>query len=185
MSRGLPHQYKVLIVDDSRDDRFILREMIGRFPRFSVVGEVEDGNAATTYLAGKEPFADRRRFPAPDLMLLDLNMPKKTGFDVLRWLQTEWYPRLTVIVLCGSDLAEDVGASLALGAHGFWTKAASPNRQMVIVKDIESLMDARWRKWLEPADRKPGRRPSRKATPPSIDRSSHNLTRHKSAQQLG
>lgn len=136
-------QYGVLIVDDSDDDRFFLRNAVDRLPRFTVAGEVRDGDEAIAYLAGQGEFGDRAKHPLPDLMLLDLKMPRKTGFDVLRWLRTQSFPRLTVVVLSGSPLHEDVGASLALGAHGYWTKTAELPRQKLIAEEIEELLDRR------------------------------------------
>jgi CheY-like chemotaxis protein len=112
------NKHTVLIVDDSDDDRFFLRQVLQRFPRFILIGEVRDGEDAIAYLSGEAKFADRRKFPLPDLMLLDLKMPRKTGFEVLQWLRAQSFPGLTVVVLSSSPLAEDVGASLALGAHG-------------------------------------------------------------------
>jgi CheY-like chemotaxis protein len=135
------------MVDDSADDRFFLRHVLNRFPRFALVGEVEDGEEAISYLAGIGKYSARQEYPIPDLMLLDLKMPRRNGFEVLQWLHTQWRPRITVIVLSSSNLAEDVGASLALGAKGFWTKTANPKRQDAIVKEVEILLDTRWEKW--------------------------------------
>jgi CheY-like chemotaxis protein len=135
--------YSVLVVDDSEPDRFILRRTLQRFPKFKLIAEVEDGEEAIGYLSGKAPFDDRHKNPLPDLMLLDLKMPRKSGFDVLHWLRGHPLPSLTVIILSSSPLAEDIGASLALGAHGYWTKAAAGERQVKIIQEIEELLDKR------------------------------------------
>ena len=134
--------YSVLIVDDSAPDRLVLRRTLQRFPRFKVVGEVRDGMEAIQYLEGKGAFANSSRNPAPDLMLLDLKMPRMSGFDVLQWLKEHSFPSLTVIVLSSSPLAEDIGASLAFGAHGYWTKAAPGERQLEIIREIEDRLDS-------------------------------------------
>jgi CheY-like chemotaxis protein len=137
--------YTVLIVDDSDDDRFFLRGVLQHFPRFTVVGEVADGEEAMAYLCGLAAYGERGKFPLPDLMLLDLKMPRKNGFEVLEWLRSKSFPAMTVIVLSGSPLAEDIGASLALGAHGFWTKTAIGEKQNAIIEEIEAILDRRWR----------------------------------------
>ena len=137
--------YTVLVVDDSKDDRFFIREVINRFPRFSIVGEARDGEEAISYLSGFGAFAEREKYPLPDLVLLDLKMPKRDGFDVLKWLRTKSFPEMTVIVLSTSALGEDIGASLALGAHGYWTKVVGVEKQNTIVGEIESLLDKRQR----------------------------------------
>lgn len=143
MSSAGQKNYTVLIVDDSKVDRFLIRQVIQRFPRFNIIGELQDGEEVVDYLSGKGAFAEREKFPVPDLMLLDLNMPKMDGFDVLRWLKSQSLPSLTVIILSGSTLGEDIGASLALGAHGYWTKAINAARQNDIVREIEELLDQR------------------------------------------
>jgi hypothetical protein len=50
---------------------------------------------------------------------------------------------MTVVVLSGSPLAEDIGASLALGAHAYWTKVADAKRQDVIAQEITELIERR------------------------------------------
>ena len=135
--------YTVLIVDDSEDDRFFIRTILGRFPRFKIIGEVCDGEEAIAYISGRQEFADREKYPLPDLMLLDIKMPRKTGFEVLQWMSAQSLPNLTVIVLSSSSLAQDIGASLALGAHGFWTKTAEVEKQNMIVQEIKVILDNR------------------------------------------
>ncbi len=60
------------------------------------------------YLKGEGQYTDRQKFPFPDLLLLDLKMPGVDGFEVLRWLRTQSFPELVVIVLSGSERQEDM-----------------------------------------------------------------------------
>ncbi|HMC27346.1 MAG TPA: response regulator [Verrucomicrobiae bacterium] len=114
---------KFLIVDDSEDDRFFLeRELTKALPRCSIVGIVRDGEAAVEYLNGAGPFANRALFPLPDVMLLDLKMPRMNGFDVLRWLRLQNLKELMVIVVSTSFLREDIQTAKALGAHDYVVK---------------------------------------------------------------
>ena len=114
---------KFLIVDDSEDDRFFLeRELKKVLPRSSVVGILRDGEAAVEYLNGAGPFANRALFPLPDVMLLDLKMPRMNGFDVLRWLRLQNLKELMVIVLSSSFLMDDIQTAKALGAHHYVLK---------------------------------------------------------------
>ncbi len=140
--------YGVLIVDDSDDDRFFLRNVVDRLPRFSVAGEVRDGDEAMAYLSGAGEFENRAKHPMPDLMLLDLNMPRKTGFDVLRWLKTQSFPALTVVVLSGSALQADVPATLPKGAHAYRNKTAEMPKQNLNAREIEQLLEKRWQRSL-------------------------------------
>ena len=128
-------KYKVLLVDDSPDDRFFERIILERSPKFIVVGEARDGQEAMDYLQGKGDF--------PDLVLLDLKMPRKNGFDVLQWIQTAKLDRLTVAVMSGSWLAEDVAQSLALGAHAYFKKSSSREEQDQMISEIEKLLNER------------------------------------------
>ncbi|MCE0484058.1 MAG: response regulator [Methylacidiphilales bacterium] len=143
MGEPASRQYKVLLVDDSADDRLFMRIMLERNPRFPVAGEVRDGQEAIDYLTGSGLFSDRQRFPFPDILLLDLKMPRKTGFDVLEWLRTAHMPKLTVMVVSGSWLPEDVTRSLALGAHAYFKKTSTKAEQDKMIADIEKLLEAR------------------------------------------
>ena len=119
---GVLAAYKLLIVDDSEDDRFFLERELKSIPSCGIVGIVYDGEAAIDYLSGAATFANRALFPMPDVMLLDLKMPRMNGFDVLRWLQRQSLAQLTVIVLSSSMLVEDIHRAKALGAHHYVVK---------------------------------------------------------------
>ena len=132
-----PAQFKVLLVDDSPDDRFFIQRVLERSPKFVVVGEARDGLEAIDYLQGG---GDR-----PDLMLLDLKMPRKTGFEVLQWRQTqgERLEKLTVAVMSGSQLTEDVNRSLELGAHVYFKKSSDKKEQDDMLIELEKLLQER------------------------------------------
>ncbi len=129
------------MADDSPDDRFFLRRAMDDCDRFTPVGEVEDGSEAIAYLKGEGEFADRSRFAMPDLLLLDLKMPRATGFDVLQWLQNESFPTLMVAVLSGSVLDSDKEQCRQLGAHAYFTKCASITQIKAMLREVESLLD--------------------------------------------
>src|SRR5438046_8860105 len=79
--------YKLLIVDDSEDERILLAMSFQRIPSCEVVAFLPGGQAAIDYLSGINAYDDRRRFPLPDVLLLDFRMPCVTALDVLGWLR--------------------------------------------------------------------------------------------------
>jgi CheY-like chemotaxis protein len=133
--------YSVLLADDSEDDRLFIRRALRRIPRFILAGEVTDGVAATAWLSGEGDYENRQKFPFPDVLLLDLKMPRMTGHEVLAWLQTRSYPALRVVVVSGSFLPRDIADSRVLGAHAYFKKNASEDQQMAMLGDIVELLD--------------------------------------------
>src|SRR5687767_747677 len=95
--------YSVLLADDSEDDRMLFELAMRKVPGMQLVGTVLDGDQAISYLAGRNEFEDRKKFPFPDLVFLDLKMPRVTGFEVLDWLQNQ-EPKPFVAVFSGSEL---------------------------------------------------------------------------------
>src|SRR5439155_19903627 len=84
---------------------------------------VRDGQDIIDYLSGQGPFADRRKHPMPDLILLDLKMPRVTGMDVLRWLRRRPdCSRIPSIILSASDQQKDIQEAYQLGASSYFTK---------------------------------------------------------------
>jgi CheY-like chemotaxis protein len=134
-------KHAVLLIDDSEDDRLFMRRALHQNRRLTVVGEVCDGEEAVAYLGGEGVYANRAEHPFPDVLLLDLKMPRKTGFEVLEWLQTQAFQDLMVIVVSGSFLREDVDRSTALGAHAHFKKSALKEEYAAMVREIETLLD--------------------------------------------
>jgi CheY-like chemotaxis protein len=88
--------------------------------------EARNGEEAIAYLKGEEPYGDRNKFPLPIVMLLDLNMPKKNGFDVLAWVRAQpGLKRLAIIILTASMRGEDLERVFDLGATSFLVKPSS------------------------------------------------------------
>ncbi len=101
----------------------MLRRAFGKIGLEPRLYSVCDGAEAIDYLAGKGRFADRREFPLPDLMLLDLKMPRRDGFDVLTWIRTQpAFRALRVIVLTGYPDSHAIEQAYELGAASFLQK---------------------------------------------------------------
>jgi CheY-like chemotaxis protein len=114
---------KILVADDNLTDLQLLRSAVQRDAVTVDLHEVHDGEEVTEYLMGEGKFHDRRRHPFPDLLLLDLKMPRMGGADVLRWLRSR--PeccQLPVVILSGSGLANDVKGAYKDGASTYFSK---------------------------------------------------------------
>lgn len=136
-------KYKVLLVDDSEDDRFFMRRALHRNPKLTVSWEAHDGVEALAYLKGQDQFKDRKKYPLPDLLMVDLKMPRKTGYDLLQWLQSQPFPQMMVAVISGSFLPEDIDRCFSLGVHAYYKKSAIKEEQEVMLREIEEALAKR------------------------------------------
>jgi len=113
----------ILMVEDSEDNLFILRAALKMAKCDHPLQEVHNGEEAIAYLKGEGPYGDRTKFPLPAVMLLDLNMPRKNGFDVLAWVRAQpGLKRLVIVVLTASNRVEDVEHAYDLGAASYLVK---------------------------------------------------------------
>jgi len=118
----------ILLVDDSENDLLLMRAAFELAETNPPLQEVRNGEEAIAYLSGDGPYCDRLRYPLPAIMLLDLNMPRKNGFDVLAWVRSQpKIKRLTVIILTASMRTEDVERAFDLGASSFLVKPSDLN----------------------------------------------------------
>ena len=115
----------VLVVDDSENDLLLMRRAFKKAEFDVPFRMVAGGDNAIAYLSGEGNFADRDKFPLPTVLLLDLNMPGTSGFEVLRWVRHhDRFRRLCVVILSASMRNEDVETSFDLGANSFLVKPA-------------------------------------------------------------
>jgi CheY-like chemotaxis protein len=116
----------ILCAEDDEDDRLFIGEAIARLPEPPEVRFVGDGRELLDYLRHAGRFADPASAPRPDLVLLDLNMPRMTGREALPLLKGDPELRaLPVVVLTTSDDPRDVRGCYDAGANAFVTKPSS------------------------------------------------------------
>lgn len=123
----------VLLAEDNEDDLFLSRRALAK-AGLAPVHHVEDGARAIDYLGGLGAYADRARFPLPDILLLDLKMPAYTGHEVLEWLRRQ--PALQgvrVYVLTSSDEPRDRQRVQKAGAQGYFVKPLLPEHVATIL----------------------------------------------------
>jgi CheY-like chemotaxis protein len=113
----------VLLVEDRPDDVLLLQRILKRTDFGRIVQVVGTGEECIAYLDGREEYADRRTFPLPALIILDLKLPGISGFEVLTWMrQQHRFDRIQVVVLTGSPHSIDVYRAYELGANSFLAK---------------------------------------------------------------
>lgn len=102
---------------------------------------VHDGQAAIDYLSGEAPYADRLTHPLPVLILVDLKMPRLSGFDVLAWCASRpEFRTLPVVMLSSSPHETDMDKALTMGAREYVVK---PHGFMQLTKLIGDVAQ-RW-----------------------------------------
>jgi CheY-like chemotaxis protein len=117
---------RILVVDDNDDDILLLRESFAEIPGISVVSSVSDGEEAIAFLRRNGEFAAA---PRPGLVLLDINMPKKNGLEVLAEMKQDPELRtIPVVILTTSTRDADVQTAYTCGASSFIKKPVSFDR---------------------------------------------------------
>jgi len=111
---------RLLIAEDSQTQVYLINTIIAKIPELDIVGVAEDGVQALSYLRREPPYDQA---VVPDLLLLDINMPKKNGFEVLEEIKADPILKsLPVVMLTTSSSEADVDQAYKSGASGFITK---------------------------------------------------------------
>ena len=129
----------ILLVDDNPHDVVLIRLAFRKVGIIDTIHLVKDGAEAMRYINGDDKYADRRTYPPPTLVLLDLKMPGANGFEVLKWIRThDAFENLVVVVMSGSRDDADIQRAYELGANSYLIK---PTKFEDLVKMMESLKD--------------------------------------------
>jgi len=119
----MPDQTVILVAEDREDDVILIRQAFEKGGVRNPIFVVPDGEEAVSYLEGTGKYANRAEYPLPSLLLLDLKMPRKDGFEVLAWIRKQpGLKALRVVVLTSSELIYDVNLAYQLGASSFLVK---------------------------------------------------------------
>ena len=128
----------VLLAEDDPDDVFLMKRACQKTNLINGLQVVTDGRMAIDYLAGAGKFADRTRYPRPGVAFLDLKLPYKPGFEVMKWMRTR--PELesvVVVILSSSSEERDRDTAYRLGARMFLVKPPTPAMLLGVIKELK------------------------------------------------
>lgn len=138
----------VLSVDDNDVDGALLERAFKRCSIPSRLFRVSEGPQAMAYLTGHGIYADRAAYPLPDLILLDLVMPKMHGIEVLKWIREQPELKKTaVLIFTSSEKPEDVKSATQNGANGYLVKPTK-------FEDLKNLVRTIYSEWLDKGSKK-------------------------------
>ena len=132
----------ILLVEDDDNYALILQHTMNAIGWKNPIRIVHNGDDAIDYLGGGGKYTDREAYPFPSVMFLDVKMPGKSGFDVLRWVRK--HPECSVLptmMLSTSDAERDVRLAYELGANGYFVKPAETD-------DLKALLRAAYEFWV-------------------------------------
>ena len=140
MPRAKEKLIDILLIEDDSGDVLMIREALAETGIAHRISHVENGEDGITYLERRTPFETARR---PDLILLDLNLPRVGGHEVLAHIKSEPHLRcIPVVVLSTSSADKDVAKSYDLHANAFVTKPADYEKFVKAVSDIDHFFSA-------------------------------------------
>ena len=116
----------LLLVEDDLNQVSLMEIAFQRIHAQVQLRVVRDGVEAQQYMTGEGDYWDRRKHPLPDVILLDLRMPRLDGFEFLEWLRSrpnEWERNTPVVVMSSWALPAQIARAYALGANGYLIKA--------------------------------------------------------------
>ena len=150
MEKGKETLKPLMIVEDNPDDIFFIKRAFLRLNVGNPLLLLRDGEQAIEYLSGAGDFNDRGKYPIPIFMLLDLKLPRVSGFEVLRWLRSREseISLIPVIVLTSSSNPSDINKAYRFGANSYITKPNKPEELVSLFK----IMNVYWTHFNKPPE---------------------------------
>lgn len=136
--KELPDAPLMLAAEDEETDALLLQMALSKSGFGSRLFIVQDGKEAIDYLDGQGRYADRDAFPLPQLVLLDLKMPRMTGFDVLQWLSEQpQFDSLPRVVFSSSSYESDISRARQLRASDYQVKPHTLAEMVRVLHDLQ------------------------------------------------
>ncbi|HEV2207764.1 MAG TPA: response regulator [Verrucomicrobiae bacterium] len=117
-------QFTVLLVEDDLNDIFLVKRAFKIARIRNPLQIVTDGQEAISYLKGEGKYADRDAHPLPKLIVMDIKMPRKSGFEVLEWVKNNGKPLrlIPIVIVSSSEDHGDINRAYELGANAYMVK---------------------------------------------------------------
>jgi CheY-like chemotaxis protein len=140
----------VLLVEDEPSDAALIVRAFGRGVANSKVIRLSDGDQVVSYLRGDPPYDERITYPMPSVILLDIKLPRRSGFEVIEWVRGQPRPlnRMMIVMLTSSRHQTDINRAYELGANSYLTKPDSAQRLIELAMQFRDY----WFRWNEMPD---------------------------------
>ncbi len=132
----------LLVMEDEDDDILLYKHAFKTMRMGDEVFFARDGEEGIHYLSGAGPYGNRENNPLPTTILLDLKMPRKNGFEILIWRQTNPIAKvIPTVVLSTSSRKEDIFTAYQLGANAYFTKPFDLRKLISLLTMIETFWE--------------------------------------------
>ena len=133
----------ILLVEDSEDDIFLMRRALKLARISNPLQVVCNGQQVIDYLDGNGAYADRKIYPLPSVIFMDIKLPHIHGFEVLAWMQQRpEFHDIVTIILTSSPGEKDQERAVELGASGYLVKPPNPKMLVDVFDAIKTLREA-------------------------------------------
>jgi CheY-like chemotaxis protein len=133
-------EHVLLLVEDDDADAMLIGRAIRKAQISVRLERVKDGDEAVDYLDGRTVYADRVRYPRPSVVLLDIKLPRRNGFEVISWIRGQPTPlsRTVIVMFTSSGRSADINRAYELGANSYLRK---PDQHSDLVEAISTFND--------------------------------------------
>ena len=137
----MDHKTTILFAEDSDDAMLIIESAFQQGGWTGPLMRVPDGKEAIAYIEGTGNYADRKKFPYPLFLLLDLWMPGVDGFEVIKWIRADpLHKRLPIFVLTSDQRAPSARLAYDLGANSLLTKPTNFEETVKLAEGLKNYL---------------------------------------------
>jgi CheY-like chemotaxis protein len=135
-----PVLHRVILVDDSEGEALLVKQMLRDAGLEEPIYWIGDSRVAINYLSGEGVYEDRKQYPLPEIILLDLGMPGVDGYQFLRWLRCRpEVAKIFVVVLTAEIDPKRIQLAYQLGANSYLAKGTGSEEYRNFVRFLKSM----------------------------------------------